>query len=184
MEGFFKSSQLFDNTNHLSSIAHLRKIVFVVLNLASRMIGGRGLNNSKFGKTCPTQTPEGKKIGFTEHLSIYTIVDEETGFFKTPYHPVTNGVASSEIKYLSAIDENGKVIGHKFDYEKIVIDNKEVFVPKDEYLIGRFGEKVDFFFKESINFIDVAPNQIFSISASTNPFIGYNDPIELFQQQI
>jgi DNA-directed RNA polymerase subunit beta len=179
LDSFYKVSQAFDNTNYLSSIVHPRKIAVghqgTSGNPPERVSETvRDVNASKFGRVCPTQTPEGKKIGLLEHLAIYARIDQE-GFITTPYHPVKNGIIEEKILFLNAFEEKNKIIASGLDFEKKMIDGVERLVAKTEYIVCRCNGETVFFHKDLISFVDIAQNQIFSISSSLIPFVGHND---------
>jgi DNA-directed RNA polymerase subunit beta-beta' len=180
LDGFYKLSQMLDDTNLLAILVQKRKLTSkpVGSNKESRASGNlRNTNGSKFGRTCPTQTPEGKNIGLVEHLTPYASIDED-GFIQTPYHVVQNGIASSHVIYISSIEERNKVISYKKYYREEVIEGETCYVLDSEYefVVARKDNVLSFFHYKEVNFIDVAPNQIFSSSCSLIPFAGHCDP--------
>ena len=112
---FFGSSQLsqfMDQTNPLSEIAHKRRLSALGPGGLTRERAGfevRDVHPTHYGRVCPIETPEGPNIGLIAALSTYARVNE-FGFIETPYRVVENGRVTDRIVYLSALDEEDKVI--------------------------------------------------------------------------
>lgn len=180
LDGFYKLSQMLDDTNLLAILVQKRKLTSkpVGSNKESRASSNlRNTNGSKFGRICPTQTPEGKNIGLVEHLTPYANINED-GFIQTPYHKVKDGIATSEVVYISSIEERNKVISYKKYYKEEIIDGEKCYILDSDYefVVARKDNNLTFFHYKEVDFIDVAPNQIFSSSCSLIPFAGHCDP--------
>jgi DNA-directed RNA polymerase subunit beta len=166
-------SQFMDQTNPLAEITHKRRLSALGPGGLSRERAGfevRDVHYTHYGRLCPIETPEGPNIGLISSLSCFAKVNP-MGFIETPYRKVENGVV--DIKntpiYLSAeeeedmliaqatikVDEKGKILGDK------IISRQEGDFPVIE--------------PTSVNYTDVAPNQIASISASLIPFLEHDD---------
>jgi len=170
---FFGSSQLsqfMDQTNPLSEITHKRRLSALGPGGLTRERAGfevRDVHYSHYGRICPIETPEGPNIGLIGSLSIYARINDY-GFIETPYRKVENGQITGDIIYLTADEEDQYKIAPiniRIDNNKIIEDN----VPcryRDVYLTVAPSE---------VDFIDVAPNQMASISASLIPFLDHDD---------
>ncbi len=166
-------SQFMDQTNPLAEITHKRRLSALGPGGLSRERAGfevRDVHYTHYGRLCPIETPEGPNIGLISSLGVYAKVNG-MGFIETPYRTVSNGVIDIHKTpvYLSAEEEEGKLISQA----NIEIDaNGKILADK---VIAR--EEGDFPVVEpsKIDFADVAPNQIASISASLIPFLEHDD---------
>jgi DNA-directed RNA polymerase subunit beta len=166
-------SQFMDQTNPLAEITHKRRLSALGPGGLSRERAGfevRDVHYTHYGRLCPIETPEGPNIGLISSLGVYAKVNG-MGFIETPYRTVKNGVIdiNKTPVYLSAEEEEGKLISQA----NIDIDeNGKILADK---VIAR--EEGDFPVVEpsKIDFADVAPNQIASISASLIPFLEHDD---------
>jgi DNA-directed RNA polymerase subunit beta len=166
-------SQFMDQTNPLAEITHKRRLSALGPGGLSRERAGfevRDVHYTHYGRLCPIETPEGPNIGLISSLGVYAKVNG-MGFIETPYRKVTNGVIDlhSTPVYLSAEEEEGKLISQA----NIAIDAKGKILA--DKVIAR--EEGDFPVVEPsrIDYADVAPNQIASISASLIPFLEHDD---------
>ncbi len=166
-------SQFMDQTNPLAEITHKRRLSALGPGGLSRERAGfevRDVHYTHYGRLCPIETPEGPNIGLISSLSVFAKVNG-MGFIETPYRKVTNGVV--DIKnppiYLSAEEEEDQMISQA----TIEIDQKGKIL-HDKVIARQEG---DFPVVEptQINYTDVAPNQISSISASLIPFLEHDD---------
>jgi DNA-directed RNA polymerase subunit beta len=166
-------SQFMDQTNPLAEITHKRRLSALGPGGLSRERAGfevRDVHYTHYGRLCPIETPEGPNIGLISSLGVYAKVNG-MGFIETPYRTVTNGVIDIHKTpvYLSAEEEEGKLISQA----NIEVDaNGKILADK---VIAR--EQGDFPVVEPsrIDYADVAPNQIASISASLIPFLEHDD---------
>ena len=112
---FFGSSQLsqfMDQTNPLAGLTHKRRLSALGPGGLSRERAGfevRDVHPSHYGRMCPIETPEGPNIGLIGYLASFARINR-FGFIETPYRKVTNGVATDNIEYLAADDEDRYVI--------------------------------------------------------------------------
>jgi len=112
---FFGSSQLsqfMDQTNPLSEVTHKRRLSALGPGGLTRERAGfevRDVHPTHYGRVCPIETPEGPNIGLIASLSTYARVNE-FGFVETPYRKVAEGVATDDIKFLSALQEEQHTI--------------------------------------------------------------------------
>jgi len=165
-------SQFMDQTNPLAEITHKRRLSALGPGGLSRERAGfevRDVHYTHYGRLCPIETPEGPNIGLISSLGVFAKVNN-LGFIETPYYKVENGVVDmSESKYLSAEEEEGKL----FAQANIAKDKTGKIVP--EKLIARSEADYPVVDREEVDFTDVAPNQIASISASLIPFLEHDD---------
>ena len=165
-------SQFMDQTNPLAEITHKRRLSALGPGGLSRERAGfevRDVHYTHYGRLCPIETPEGPNIGLISSLGVYAKVNN-LGFIETPYRKVEDGkINLKETIYLSAEEEGNKLIAQA----NINFDNSGKII--DEKIIAR--DQADFPVVEpkQINFTDVAPNQIASISASLIPFLEHDD---------
>ena len=165
-------SQFMDQTNPLAEITHKRRLSALGPGGLSRERAGfevRDVHYTHYGRLCPIETPEGPNIGLISSLAVYAKVNN-MGFIETPYKKVEEGtVLGEEPIYLSAEEEEGMKIAQS--NLPIAEDGK---IERDRVIAREEG---DFPVEspEAINYMDVAPNQIASISASLIPFLEHDD---------
>jgi len=165
-------SQFMDQTNPLAEITHKRRLSALGPGGLSRERAGfevRDVHYTHYGRLCPIETPEGPNIGLISSLSVFAKVNP-MGFLETPYRKVENGAVDiNEFTYLSAEEEEGMKIAQA----NIPMDEKGTITA--EKVIAR--EEGDFPVVDpaEIQYTDVAPNQIASISASLIPFLEHDD---------
>ncbi len=171
---FFGSSQLsqfMDQTNPLSEIAHKRRLSALGPGGLTRERAGfevRDVHPTHYGRVCPIETPEGPNIGLIAALSTYARVNEY-GFIETPYRVVENSKVSDRIVYLSALDEEDKVIAQA----NARLDDKGCYT--DELVSARIGGEFTTTRAEDVQYMDVSPNQLVSVAASLIPFLENDD---------
>jgi DNA-directed RNA polymerase subunit beta len=165
-------SQFMDQTNPLAEITHKRRLSALGPGGLSRERAGfevRDVHYTHYGRLCPIETPEGPNIGLISSLGVFAKVNS-MGFIETPYHKVEDTkVNLDEVIYLSAEEEEGMKIAQS----NIPLD-KDRKIDADKIIAREEGDfpVVD---PSVINYADVAPNQIASISASLIPFLEHDD---------
>ncbi|MBN2442028.1 MAG: DNA-directed RNA polymerase subunit beta [Spirochaetales bacterium] len=171
---FFGSSQLsqfMDQVNPLSELTHKRRLNALGPGGLSRDRAGfevRDVHYTHYGRMCPIETPEGPNIGLIVSLANYTRVNEY-GFLETPYRKVIDGKARSQIEYLSAMDEEKYFIAQA----NAPIDEEGNFL---ETLVPvRKGGDYTTRTPAAIEYMDVSPKQVVSVSASLIPFLEHDD---------
>lgn len=171
---FFGSSQLsqfMDQTNPLSEITHKRRLSALGPGGLTRERAGfevRDVHHTHYGRICPIETPEGPNIGLIGSLCIYGKVNE-LGFIETPYFRIVDKKITCEIEYLSADEEDKYRIAQiniRIDKNNKILQNE---VP------CRFRGEIIECSPNEIDFIDVSPKQVASISASLIPFLEHDD---------
>ncbi|MDY2587820.1 DNA-directed RNA polymerase subunit beta [Winogradskyella aquimaris] len=166
-------SQFMDQTNPLAEITHKRRLSALGPGGLSRERAGfevRDVHYTHYGRLCPIETPEGPNIGLISSLSVYAKVNA-MGFIETPYRKVEDGVV--DIKntptYLSAEEEEEMMIAQA----TVEVDGKGKI--QHDKVIARQEGDFPVIEPTNVNYTDVAPNQIASISASLIPFLEHDD---------
>jgi DNA-directed RNA polymerase subunit beta len=171
---FFGSSQLsqfMDHCNPLSQITHKRRVSALGPGGLTRERAGfevRDVHHTHYGRICPIETPEGPNIGLINSLSVYAKVNEY-GFLESPFRKVIDGKITSEICYLSAIEEGNYYIA-KSDIN-VGVDGEIL----DELVPCRYNREFTLSQPGKIDYIDVSSRQIVSVAASLIPFLEHND---------
>ncbi len=174
MKEFFGSSQLsqfMDQVNPLAELTHKRRLNALGPGGLSRDRASfevRDVHYTHYGRMCPIETPEGPNIGLIVSLANYTRVNEY-GFLEAPYRKVVNGKASKDIEYLSAMDEDKYYIAQA----SAKLDKSGVFQEK-QISCRRQGDYINRG-PDEIQYMDVSPKQIISVSASLIPFLEHDD---------
>ncbi len=165
-------SQFMDQTNPLAELTHKRRLSALGPGGLSRERAGfevRDVHYTHYGRLCPIETPEGPNIGLISSLSVFAKVNN-LGFIETPYRKVVNGkIDINEYKYLSAEEEEGKLIT-----QANIERSKDGKILADK-VIARQEADYPVVEPKEVDYIDVAPNQIASISASLIPFLEHDD---------
>jgi len=164
-------SQFMAQENVLCEMEHLRTLSALGPGGLTRERAGlevRDVHPSHYGRVCPIHTPEGPNIGLILHLSTYAKIND-FGIIETPYVKVKNGKITGEIVYLNALEEEEYNIAHAgIPYD----ENGEILSEKIEARIKTEPGTVP---RAQVDFIDVAPNQAFSIATSMIPFLEHNN---------
>ena len=174
LKEFFGSSQLskfMDQINPLSELNDKRRLSALGPGGLSRDRAGmevRDVNPSHYGRICPIETPEGQNIGLITSLASYARINEY-GFIMTPYRKVVDNKITDEIVYMTADEEEDYYISQATidvdDNGYIASETVPVRYNKDNMIVPR--EKVDY--------IDVSPSQIVSVTTSMIPFMEHDD---------
>ncbi len=174
LKEFFTTNQLsqfMSQENVLAEVEHLRMLSALGPGGLTRERAGldvRDVHTSHYGRVCPIQTPEGPNIGLILRLSSFARVNE-FGIIEAPYRKVKNGKITEELVYMNALEEEKYNIAHGA-------------VPYDEN--GKFtGQQVEVRIKtkpglvapDDVDFIDVAPNEAYSVATSMVPFLEHDD---------
>lgn len=167
-------SQYMDQLNPLSEITHKRRISALGPGGLSRERAGfeiRDIHYTHYGRLCTVETPEGPNIGLISSLAVHAKMND-MGFIVTPYKKVTNGKVDQKvehIRYLAAAEED-KI---KIAQANAKLDDNGCFI--SNHVKTRYAGDFPVVSPSDISYIDVAPNQIFSVSASSIPFLEHND---------
>ncbi len=174
LKEFFGSSQLsefMDQVNPISELTNKRRLSSLGPGGISRDRASfevRDVNPSHYGRICPIESPEGQNIGLITSLASYAKVNEY-GFITTPYRRVKNLKVTDEVEYLTADEEaNYYITSATTPLDK---DGKL----RDENIIARSNGDTVMVKRDQIDFMDVAPAQIVSITTSCIPFLEHDD---------
>lgn len=171
--GMGQLSQFMDQTNPLAELAHKRRLSAlgpggVMKDRATHEI--RDVHTSHYGRICPIETPEGQTIGLISSLATYAVVNN-LGFIETGYRPVENKKVKNEVVFLDAFQESDFYIAQADSCEagtKNLIGD-QVFVRHDGNFLTVNAQKV--------NYMDVSPKQLVSVSAALIPFLDHDDAV-------
>ncbi|WP_259289097.1 DNA-directed RNA polymerase subunit beta [Candidatus Nasuia deltocephalinicola] len=162
-------SQYLDQTNLISELSHKRKVTFLgVIGVSKKYSGfdSRDLSSSHYCRICPIETPEGINIGLVNSLALLCKVDNYN-FLVSPYYKVIKGKILKKIVYLSVDEEF-----NSFICEPTVIfkDFKNI-----DYILAKYGDQILITNPEFINFVNILPYQMLSVSTILIPFLENND---------
>ena len=196
---FFGSSQLsqfMDQANPLTGLTHKRRLSALGPGgLAGHKSGSsrrtnvptavRDVHNSHYSRMCPIETPEGPNIGLIGSLALYARVNEY-GFIEAPFRRVENGVATDQIDWMTADEEEKHVIApantpldpktNEFittDAEGKIVRPHSVIARTRDF-DGSFGAPADVPV-EDVDYMDVSPRQMLSVAATLIPFLKHDD---------
>ena len=170
---FFGSSplsQFMDQINPLSELNNKRRLSALGPGGLSRdraAMEVRDVNVSHYGRICPIESPEGANIGLITSLANYAKINEY-GFIMTPYRRVKDGKLLDQIDYLTADEENGHIISQA----KVEMDGDMII---QEHCPARSNGENILAKPSEIDYIDVAPQQIVSVTTSCIPFLDHDD---------
>ena len=174
IQDFFGSGQLsqfMDQSNPLAELTHKRRISALGPGGLSRERAGfevRDVHDSHYGRVCPIETPEGPNIGLIGSLATYAKINKY-GFMETPYVRVENGVALlDDIRYLAADEEDGLFIAQA----DTKLDKKNKI---QGLAVCRYGHEIVEIEADRVNYMDVSPKQVVSVSAGLIPFLEHDD---------
>ncbi|MEN8115237.1 MAG: DNA-directed RNA polymerase subunit beta, partial [Actinomycetota bacterium] len=172
---FFGTSQLsqfMDQPNPLASLTHRRRLSALGPGGLSRERAGfevRDVHPSHYGRMCPIETPEGPNIGLIGSLASYAKVNR-FGFIESPYRRVVGGMVTKKIDYLTASEEEGHVIAQA----NAPLNDDGSFV-NDRVLVRKTGGDVDSVKPTDVDYMDVSPKQLVSVSTALIPFLEHDD---------
>ena len=174
MKEFFGSSQLsqfMDQTNPIAELTNKRRLSALGPGGLSRDRAGvevRDVNVSHYGRICPIESPEGPNIGLITSLASYAKIDEY-GFIMTPYRKVVDCQITDDVEYLTADDELDYVISQS------TVGTDETNKIIDEQVAARFRGENILAKPQDVDFIDVSPQQVVSVTTSCIPFLEHDD---------
>ena len=171
---FFGSSQLsqfMDQVNPIAELTHKRRLSALGPGGLSRDRAGvevRDVNASHYGRICPIESPEGQNIGLITSLASYAKINEY-GFIMTPYRKVENKKLTDQVDYLTAFDEQDFYISQA----TVNVDENDMIT--DSQVAGRYNGENVIIPAEKVDYIDVSPQQVVSITTSLIPFLEHDD---------
>jgi DNA-directed RNA polymerase subunit beta len=160
-----------DQTNPLSEITHKRRLSALGPGGLTRERAGfevRDVHPTHYGRICPIETPEGPNIGLINSLATHARVNKY-GFIESPYRKVTKGKLTSEVVYLSAMEEARYTVAQA----NAPISDKGELV--EDFVTCRVNGDVTPIPREDVDFIDVSPKQLVSVAAALIPFLENDD---------
>jgi DNA-directed RNA polymerase subunit beta len=164
-------SQFMDQNNPIAELTHKRRLSALGPGGLNRDRAGfevRDVHSSHYGRICPIETPEGPNIGLISSLSTFAKINE-FGFIETPYRIVKEGVATEEIEYMTADQEEKCVIAQA----SARLDKYNMF--QDDRCWARYkGEQLETDTKD-VTHMDVSPKQLVSIVTGLIPFLEHDD---------
>ena len=169
--GSAQLSQFMDQNNPLSEVTHKRRVSALGPGGLTRERAGfevRDVHPTHYGRVCPIETPEGPNIGLINSLATYARTNEY-GFLESPYLKVVDGKVTGEIEYLSAIVESDYIIAQA----SVPLDDDNNII--DDLVDVRHQSEFTKASRESVNFMDVSPQQVVSVAASLIPFLEHDD---------
>jgi len=164
-------SQFMDQTNPLAELTHKRRMSALGPGGLTRERAGfevRDVHYTHYGRLCPIETPEGPNIGLISSLCVHGVIND-FGFIETPYRVVKDGKVTEEVEYLDAEQEDRAIIAQA----NAPIDEDGNF--QTDQVKCRYRGDFPIVEPSEVQFMDVAPNQIVSPSASLVPFISHDD---------
>ena len=171
---FFGSSQLsqfMDQTNPVAELTNKRRLSSLGPGGLSRDRAGmevRDVNPSHYGRICPIESPEGPNIGLITSLASYAKINEY-GFITTPYRKVENCHLTDEIVYMTADEE----LDHYISQAAVELDENNNI--KEASIPVRFRGDTIMVEKEKVDFVDVSPQQVVSVTTQGIPFLEHDD---------
>ncbi len=171
---FFSSGQLsqfMDQTNPLSEITHKRRLSALGEGGLVKERAGfevRDVHPTHYGRICPIETPEGQNIGLINTLASYAKVNEH-GFIEAPYKVVKNRQVTDEIVYITATQEEDKVIAPA----STKVDESGKIV--DDLIEARLNGNIGLQEADKVDLIDLAPTMVSGAAASLIPFLEHDD---------
>ena len=167
-------SQFMDQTNPLAEVTHKRRLSALGPGGLSRERAGfevRDVHYTHYGRLCPIESPEGPNIGLISSLCLYAKIND-LGFIVTPYRNVRNAkvdMDNKDVVYLTAEEEENKIIGQ----------GNAPLTPEGSFIrkVVKCRQDADYpvVAPDQVDLIDVAPQQIASVSAGLIPFLEHDD---------
>ena len=168
--GSSQLSQFMDQINPIAELTNKRRLSALGPGGLSRDRAGmevRDVNVSHYGRICPIESPEGQNIGLITSLASYAKINDY-GFIMTPYRRVKNCKLTDQIDYLTADEEADYIIS-----QATVGANKNEIT--DETVVARYRGETIIAKKEQVDYIDVSPQQIISVTTACIPFLDHDD---------
>ncbi len=168
--GLGQLSQFMDQTNPLAEIAHKRRLSAlgpggVLKDRATYEI--RDVHTSHYGRICPIETPEGQTVGLISSLATYAMVND-LGFIETAYRKVSDSKIKDEVVFLDAFQEED----HKIAQADASVDAKNL---RKDKAVARYQGNFLYVDPDNIDYIDLSPKQLVSVSSALIPFLEHDD---------
>jgi DNA-directed RNA polymerase subunit beta len=171
--GLGQLSQFMDQTNPLSEIAHKRRLSAlgpggVMKDRATFEV--RDVHTSHYGRICPIETPEGQTVGLISSLATYAVVND-LGFIETAYRPVEKGKIKDSVVFLDAFDESPYYIAQADSLKA----GAQSFA--QDVVLARHEENFTYVDVQKVNYVDLSPKQLVSVSTALIPFLEHDDAV-------
>jgi len=173
IQSFFLTGQLsqfMEQTNPLAALTHKRRLSALGPGGLTRERAGfevRDVHYSHYGRICPIETPEGPNIGLLTSPASYATIND-MGFLETPYFRVTDGKLTREVVYLDPAEEDNYIIA-----QADIPINDDLEISTNLVFARKKGEFIQVGPKE-VQFIDISPQQMISVSAALVPFLEHD----------
>jgi DNA-directed RNA polymerase subunit beta len=164
-------SQYMEQANPLAALTHKRRFSALGPGGLTRERAGfevRDVHYSHYGRVCPIETPEGANIGLLSSPSIYSRINQ-LGFLETPYYKVVDGRVTGEVDFLDPAQEDNYLIA------QINVTMNEKHEITDELIYARTKGEFVLVHPKDVQYMDVSPQQMVSISAALIPFLEHDD---------
>ncbi len=164
-------SQFMDQTNPLAELTHKRRVSALGPGGLSRDRAGfevRDVHYTHYGRLCPIETPEGPNIGLISSLAIHSQVND-LGFLETPYYKVNDGIATEEVVYLTADEEDGAILipaSTRIDENRKIVEQKLRARKSGDFVLVS---------PEQVEYMDISTDQVTSAASSLIPFLEHDD---------
>ena len=174
VKDFFGRSQLsqfMDQTNPLSELTHKRRLSALGPGGLSRDRAGfevRDVHHTHYGRVCPVETPEGPNIGLISSLATYARINE-FGFIESPFRKVKDGQVQKATEYLTADVEDDYIVAQASEVD---VDGKNF---KSDSVLSRHQGDFPKVTVNEVDYVDVSPKQLVSVSAALIPFLEHDD---------
>ncbi len=171
---FFGSSQLsqfMDQVNPLAEVTHKRRVSALGPGGLTRDRAGfevRDVHPTHYGRVCPIETPEGPNIGLINSLACYARTNRY-GFIEAPYRKVVDGKITSEVHFLSALEESRHVVAQA----SATLDKNGKLI--EQITPCRFKGETLLMTPDKVDYMDVSAKQMVSVAAALVPFLEHND---------
>jgi DNA-directed RNA polymerase subunit beta len=164
-------SQFMDQTNPLSEVTHKRRLSALGEGGLVKERAGfevRDVHPTHYGRICPIETPEGQNIGLINTLATYSKVNEH-GFIEAPYNVVQDGIVTNEVVYLTATQEEGKMIAAASNK----VDENGAFV--EDLIETRQDGEIMLRSPKDCDYADLSSHMVVGVAASLIPFLEHDD---------
>jgi DNA-directed RNA polymerase subunit beta len=173
-------AQFLDQVNPLSDVTHKRRIYATGpggVSQENASLEMRSIHPTYYGRICPIETPEGKRAGLVNSLTVLGRVNEE-GSLQTPYYRMFKGQIQTRtgLHYVTTAQEQGNALTiAPLDLGR---DRGQV-VSGTTNVPARIATELQEDFvnisREKLEYIGIAPPQLMSIATSLIPFLEHDD---------
>ena len=171
--GLGQLSQFMDQTNPMAELAHKRRLSAlgpggVMKDRATFEV--RDVHTSHYGRICPIETSEGQTVGLISSLATHAVVNE-LGFIETAYRSVEDGKIKDKIVHFDAFQESDHYIA------QVDAARKDGSAVEGDKILVRHNGNYEHVSADKVDYIDISPNQLVSVSAALIPFLEHDDAV-------